>query len=150
MMSKSAYQVQTPAKSAVQNTAGKGSKQAAEGDSEYLLEDKLWEICKKHYHQILPIMMEKVHKEKLQEIEEEWYAADRANRMQLARIKEAYFSEDEDNQDGYWKYWPKTSSHSSQNPKRNPGHGNGKIQSTAIHDRPCGEPEQKQVLQISQ
>nr|GEW09266.1 hypothetical protein [Tanacetum cinerariifolium] len=204
----------------------KGSKQAAEDDSEYLLEDKLQEICEKHYKQILPIIKEKVHREKLQgvqtrltygesshqntrtreetqfseirregdkptrrrslvsttmftrlghrdvnvfthlgkgrrnvhsrlgpkvaprhrhaserrsacsnrsedlnrrkedarslirsyvtcsserrrEIEEEWYAADRANRRQLARIKEAYLSEDENNQGGHWKSRPK-------------------------------------------
>ncbi|GJT62155.1 hypothetical protein Tco_1005688 [Tanacetum coccineum] len=33
------------------------------------------------------------------EIEEEWYTADRANRRQLARTKEAYLSEDENNQE---------------------------------------------------
>ncbi|GJZ43774.1 hypothetical protein Tco_0591029 [Tanacetum coccineum] len=64
-MSRSADQAQTPANSAVRNTTGKGSKQAAEGDSEYLPEDKLQEICEKHYNQILPIMTEKVHREKL-------------------------------------------------------------------------------------
>ncbi|GJU56360.1 hypothetical protein Tco_1230074 [Tanacetum coccineum] len=41
------------------------------------------------------------------EIEEEWYAADRANPRQLARTKEAYLSEDENNQGGHWKSRPK-------------------------------------------
>ncbi|GJW03010.1 reverse transcriptase domain-containing protein [Tanacetum coccineum] len=175
----------------------KGSKQAAEGDSEYLPEDKLQEICEKHYKQILPIMTEKLHREKLQgvqtrlaydesshrnsrtreetqfseselrregdkptrrrspvsttvftrhaserrsvssnrsaedpnrrkkdarslihsyvtcsserqrDIEEEWHAADYANRMQPARTKEAYFSKDENDQCGHWKSRPK-------------------------------------------
>ncbi|GKD09033.1 hypothetical protein Tco_1188718, partial [Tanacetum coccineum] len=58
-MSRSADQAQTPANFAVQNLAGKGSKQAVDGDSEYLPEDKLREICEKHYNQILPIMTEK-------------------------------------------------------------------------------------------
>ncbi|GKA39366.1 hypothetical protein Tco_0731917 [Tanacetum coccineum] len=47
----------------------KGSKQAAEGNSEYLPEDKLREICEKHYNQILPIMTKKVHREKLQGVQ---------------------------------------------------------------------------------
>ncbi|GJS47355.1 reverse transcriptase domain-containing protein [Tanacetum coccineum] len=61
----SADQAQTPANSVVRSIAGKESKQAVDGDSGYLPEDKLREIYKKHYNQILPIMTEKVHKEKL-------------------------------------------------------------------------------------
>ncbi|GKF28679.1 hypothetical protein Tco_0095021, partial [Tanacetum coccineum] len=64
-MSRSAGQAYTPANSVVRNTAGKGSKQAINEDFGYLPEDKLQEIFKKHYNQILPIMTEKVHKEKL-------------------------------------------------------------------------------------
>ncbi|GJX11770.1 reverse transcriptase domain-containing protein [Tanacetum coccineum] len=48
---------------------GKGSKQAINGDSGYLPEDKLREIYEKHYNQILPIMTEKVQKEKLQGVQ---------------------------------------------------------------------------------
>ncbi|GKC33146.1 hypothetical protein Tco_1040440 [Tanacetum coccineum] len=52
-------------KKSYQNTSnGKGSKQATEGNLGYLPEDKLREICEKHYKQILPIMVEKVHAEK--------------------------------------------------------------------------------------
>nr|GEV87432.1 reverse transcriptase domain-containing protein [Tanacetum cinerariifolium] len=49
--------------------AGKGSKQTPDSNSGCLLADKLWEICEKHYNQILPIMAEKVHQEKLQGIQ---------------------------------------------------------------------------------
>nr|GEX88378.1 reverse transcriptase domain-containing protein [Tanacetum cinerariifolium] len=223
-ISKSSDQAQIPANFVVRNTGGKWSKQAADGDSEYLPEDKLWEICEKHHNQILPIMTEKIHREMLQEkakpdhctkghpsltkhecvlqlrhkgdkptrqkspvstimftrlghrdgnvftrlgerrknvhsrlgpevalrhrhaserrsassnrsaedpnhrkkdarsliciyvtcssecqreIEEEWYAADHANRSQPARTKEAYFSEEENDQGGHWKSQPK-------------------------------------------
>ncbi|GKG40734.1 hypothetical protein Tco_0469946, partial [Tanacetum coccineum] len=41
------------------------------------------------------------------EIEEEWYASDRANHMKLAQKKEAYLSEDENDQGGHWKSRPK-------------------------------------------
>ncbi|GJY10321.1 reverse transcriptase domain-containing protein [Tanacetum coccineum] len=228
-MSRSADQAQTPANSVVWNIAGKGSKQATDDDSEYLPEDKLRDICEKHYNQILPIMMEKselcnrrrrpkkkkpspatalrdtrpsqntsvfsrlrregdkptrrrspvsttvftmlghrdgnvftrlrerrknVHSrlgpevaaqrrhaskrrnassnrsaedpnrrkkdarslirsyvtcssERQSDIEEEWYAVDRANCRQLAWTKEAYLSEDENDQGGHWKSRPK-------------------------------------------
>ncbi|GKD46120.1 hypothetical protein Tco_1270765, partial [Tanacetum coccineum] len=35
------------------------------------------------------------------------YVADRANRRQLAQTKEAYLSEDENDQGGHWKSRPK-------------------------------------------
>ncbi|GJV34948.1 hypothetical protein Tco_1407425 [Tanacetum coccineum] len=66
-MSQPAEQAQTPANSAVCNTAGKGSKQVTDENPEYLPTDRLREICDKHYDQILPLMAEKVHQEKLQE-----------------------------------------------------------------------------------
>ncbi|GJV19087.1 hypothetical protein Tco_1368107 [Tanacetum coccineum] len=68
-MSKSAERAQTPANSVVRNTAGKGSKQATEGPPGFLPEDRLREICEKHYNQILPIMAEKVHQEKLKGVQ---------------------------------------------------------------------------------
>ncbi|GJW00926.1 hypothetical protein Tco_1556177 [Tanacetum coccineum] len=61
-MSEQVEQAQTPANSAFWNTAGKGSKQ-------YLPMDKLQQIYEKHYDQIIPIMVEKVHKEKLQDVQ---------------------------------------------------------------------------------
>ncbi|GJR93867.1 hypothetical protein Tco_0266041 [Tanacetum coccineum] len=57
-MSKSTKHAQTPANSVVWNIAGKGSKQETDGDPGYLPEDKLREVCKKHYNQIPPIMAE--------------------------------------------------------------------------------------------
>ncbi|GKD61403.1 hypothetical protein Tco_1298912 [Tanacetum coccineum] len=68
-MSQLANQVQTPANSAVRNTADKGSKQTPSSNSECLPADKLREICEKHYNQILPIMAEKVQQEKLQGVQ---------------------------------------------------------------------------------
>ncbi|GJU05749.1 hypothetical protein Tco_1122179 [Tanacetum coccineum] len=68
-MSQSANQAQTSANSIVRNRAGKGSKQTPGSNSECLPTDKLRETCEKHYNQILPIMAEKVHQEKLQGIQ---------------------------------------------------------------------------------
>ncbi|GJY18226.1 hypothetical protein Tco_0389717 [Tanacetum coccineum] len=66
-MSNSAERAQTPANFVVRNTAGKGSKQATDGNPGFLPKDRLCKICEKHYNQILPIMEEKVHQEKLKE-----------------------------------------------------------------------------------
>ncbi|GJV46632.1 hypothetical protein Tco_1431168 [Tanacetum coccineum] len=68
-MSQPANQAQTPANSAVRNTADKGSKQTPNSNSGCLLVDKIREICEKHYNQILPIMAEKVHQEKIQGVQ---------------------------------------------------------------------------------
>ncbi|GJS13202.1 reverse transcriptase domain-containing protein [Tanacetum coccineum] len=68
-MSQPANPAQTPTNSAVQNTTGKGSKQTPDNNPGYLPTDKLREICEKHYNQILPIMVEKVHQEKLQGVQ---------------------------------------------------------------------------------
>ncbi|GJX57063.1 reverse transcriptase domain-containing protein [Tanacetum coccineum] len=78
-----------PANSVVWNTAGKGSKQATNSNPEYLPEDKLWEICKKHYNQMLPIMAEKVYKEKLQDIQakDEVLARARQRKTQITERK---------------------------------------------------------------
>nr|GEY02523.1 reverse transcriptase domain-containing protein [Tanacetum cinerariifolium] len=68
-MNNLAEHAQTPANSVVRNTAGNGSKQATDGNPGFLLEDRLREICEKHYNQILPIMAEKVHQEKLKGVQ---------------------------------------------------------------------------------
>ncbi|GKB89926.1 hypothetical protein Tco_0962198 [Tanacetum coccineum] len=68
-MSKSTERAQTPANSVIWNTAGKGSKQATEGPLGFLPEDRLREICEKNYNQILSIVVEKVHQEKLQGVQ---------------------------------------------------------------------------------
>ncbi|GKC83350.1 hypothetical protein Tco_1139067 [Tanacetum coccineum] len=41
------------------------NKQATDGNPGFLPEDRLREICEKHYNQILPIMAENIHQEKL-------------------------------------------------------------------------------------
>ncbi|GKD22840.1 hypothetical protein Tco_1224543, partial [Tanacetum coccineum] len=58
---------QMPANSIVQNTAGKGRKQTTDGPPGLLPEDRLREIRDKQYNQLLTIMAEKVHHEKLQD-----------------------------------------------------------------------------------
>nr|GEU84863.1 ADP,ATP carrier protein 1, mitochondrial-like [Tanacetum cinerariifolium] len=65
-MSQPANPAHTPANSAIRNTTGKGSKQTPDSNSGCLPADKLRKICEKHYNQILPIMAEKAHQEKLQ------------------------------------------------------------------------------------
>ncbi|GJV73596.1 hypothetical protein Tco_1493591 [Tanacetum coccineum] len=93
-MSRSADQAQTPANFAVRNIAGKRSKQAVDGDSEYLPEDKLREICEKHYNQILPIMTEKVHREKLQGVQTRLTYGESSHRNSQTR-EETQLSESE-------------------------------------------------------
>nr|GEY00839.1 reverse transcriptase domain-containing protein [Tanacetum cinerariifolium] len=68
-MNKSAEHAQMPSNFAVRNTADKGSKQPTGGNSGSLPEDRLCEICEKHYDQILPIMAEKAHQEKLKGVQ---------------------------------------------------------------------------------
>ncbi|GJU39236.1 reverse transcriptase domain-containing protein [Tanacetum coccineum] len=68
-MSKSAERAHTPTWSVIRNTTGKGSKQATDGPPRFLPEDRLREIFEKHYNQLLPIIEEKVHQEKLQGVQ---------------------------------------------------------------------------------
>ncbi|GKC01647.1 reverse transcriptase domain-containing protein [Tanacetum coccineum] len=63
-MIKSAEHAPTLADSVVRNTSGKRSKQTADGP---MPDEKLRELCNKYYNQLLPLMAEKVHQEKLQE-----------------------------------------------------------------------------------
>ncbi|GKA63625.1 hypothetical protein Tco_0763231 [Tanacetum coccineum] len=65
-MSKSAKLAPTPTDSVVRNTAGKGSKQTTDDP---MPDEKLHEFCDKHYNQLLPLMAEKVHQEKLQVVQ---------------------------------------------------------------------------------
>ncbi|GJZ84827.1 hypothetical protein Tco_0650166 [Tanacetum coccineum] len=93
-MSRSADQAQTPANFTVRNIAGKRSKQAVDGDSEYLPEDKLQEICEKHYNQILPVITEKVHREKLQGVQTRLTYGESSHRNSQTR-EETQLSESE-------------------------------------------------------
>ncbi|GJV19090.1 hypothetical protein Tco_1368110 [Tanacetum coccineum] len=110
------------------NTEGKGEvNQLNEGPLGFLPEDRLREICEKHYNQILPIMAEKVHQEKLQGVQtrltygessrqkaqtkektqlSESESCDRKRRTkkrQPARTEETYLSENKHDRGGHWK-----------------------------------------------
>ncbi|GKA59635.1 hypothetical protein Tco_0758948 [Tanacetum coccineum] len=54
----------TPPTSAVRNTAGKMNEQISKNPNGPASDVALWEYCDKHYHQLLPIIAEKVHREK--------------------------------------------------------------------------------------
>nr|GEW07701.1 reverse transcriptase domain-containing protein [Tanacetum cinerariifolium] len=96
-MSEPVEQAPTPANSAVQDTAGKGSKQAIEDKPEYLLEDRLREICDKHYNRSCPSC------ERQREIKREWDATDDTSHRHSARTEETCLSENEYDQGGHWK-----------------------------------------------
>ncbi|GKA66042.1 leucine--tRNA ligase [Tanacetum coccineum] len=68
-MSKSAERAPRPADSVKRNTAGKGSKQATDSPPGFLPKERLRKNFEKHYNQLLPIMTEKVHQEKLQGVQ---------------------------------------------------------------------------------
>nr|GEV90901.1 transposase (putative), gypsy type [Tanacetum cinerariifolium] len=68
-MSKSTNHVPTPDGSVIRNTTGKGSKRTLDGPPTFMPNDKLREFCDKHYNQLLPLMAEKVHEEKLQGVQ---------------------------------------------------------------------------------
>ncbi|GKB19995.1 hypothetical protein Tco_0853918 [Tanacetum coccineum] len=62
-MRKSLEHTPTLADSIVRNTSEKGSKQTTDGP---MPDEKLHELCDKIYNQLLPLMAERVHQEKLQ------------------------------------------------------------------------------------
>ncbi|GJY95918.1 reverse transcriptase domain-containing protein [Tanacetum coccineum] len=66
-MSEPADLIPTPPTSAVQNTMGKGNEQTLENPNRPASNAALQEYCDKYYHQLLPIIAEKVHKEKTQQ-----------------------------------------------------------------------------------
>ncbi|GKA33440.1 zf-CCHC domain-containing protein [Tanacetum coccineum] len=76
-----------PANSMVQNAAGKGSKAPTNGPFEPLPDDKLREICKKHYNQIMLITAEKVHQEKLQGVQTRLTYSEHSHRKAQTRDK---------------------------------------------------------------
>nr|GEU68450.1 reverse transcriptase domain-containing protein [Tanacetum cinerariifolium] len=53
--------------STVQNTAGKGNEQISKNPNKPASNEALREFCDKYYHQLLPIIAEKVHQEKAQQ-----------------------------------------------------------------------------------
>nr|GEX85061.1 reverse transcriptase domain-containing protein [Tanacetum cinerariifolium] len=57
----------SPPTSVVRNTVGKGNEQPQKHPSRLAFDAALREYCDKHYHQLLPIITEKVHQEKVQQ-----------------------------------------------------------------------------------
>ncbi|GJV90810.1 hypothetical protein Tco_1538623 [Tanacetum coccineum] len=57
----------TPPTSAVRNTMGKGKEQTLKNSGRPVSDAALREYCDKYYHQLLPIIAEKVHQEKMQQ-----------------------------------------------------------------------------------
>ncbi|GJU13548.1 hypothetical protein Tco_1135944 [Tanacetum coccineum] len=123
-MSQPANQAQTPANSAVRNTAGKGSKQTPDSNpGKRSIHSRLGtDVARRQMHTSRkrstsrsaenPSRRRKDDRELIrsyvtcsserqQEIEKEWDAADRASRRQPAQNKEAYLSEND--QGGHWK-----------------------------------------------
>ncbi|GKD43075.1 hypothetical protein Tco_1267720 [Tanacetum coccineum] len=66
-MSEPADLIPTPPTSVVRNTMGKGNEQTLENPNRPASDAALREYCDKYYHQLLPIIAEKVHKEKTQQ-----------------------------------------------------------------------------------
>ncbi|GJT30901.1 hypothetical protein Tco_0911176 [Tanacetum coccineum] len=56
-----------PPTSAVRNTMGKGNEQISKNPDSPASDAALRKYCDKHYHQLLPIIAEKVHQEKVQQ-----------------------------------------------------------------------------------
>ncbi|GJU87063.1 hypothetical protein Tco_1294609 [Tanacetum coccineum] len=59
--------IPTPPTFAVRNTVEKGNEQTLESPSRPVPDAALREYCDKHYHQLLPLIAEKVHQEKTQQ-----------------------------------------------------------------------------------
>nr|GEV47078.1 reverse transcriptase domain-containing protein [Tanacetum cinerariifolium] len=57
----------TPPTSVVRNTMGKGKEQTSKNSDRPVSDATLREYCDKYYHQLLPIIAEKVHQEKVQQ-----------------------------------------------------------------------------------
>ncbi|GJZ39726.1 hypothetical protein Tco_1084057 [Tanacetum coccineum] len=59
--------IPSPPTSAVRNTVGKGNEQTLKNPNRPASDAALREYCDKYYHQLLPIIAEKVHQEKVQQ-----------------------------------------------------------------------------------
>ncbi|GKA21737.1 hypothetical protein Tco_0701726 [Tanacetum coccineum] len=66
-MSEPAELIPSPPTFAVRNTVGKGNEQISKNPSRPVSDAALREYCDKYYHQLLPIIAEKVHQEKVQQ-----------------------------------------------------------------------------------
>nr|GEU54827.1 reverse transcriptase domain-containing protein [Tanacetum cinerariifolium] len=59
--------ITSPSTSAVRNTVGRGNEQVTKNSDKPASDAALREYCDKYYHQLLPIIAEKVHQEKVQQ-----------------------------------------------------------------------------------
>ncbi|GJV43348.1 hypothetical protein Tco_1427884 [Tanacetum coccineum] len=66
-MSEPATLIPSPPTSTMRNTAGKGNKQTSKNLNRHTSDAALREYCDKYDHQLLPIIAEKVHHEKVQQ-----------------------------------------------------------------------------------
>ncbi|GJZ81555.1 hypothetical protein Tco_0646549 [Tanacetum coccineum] len=66
-MSEPTELIPSPSTSVVRNTVGKGNEQILKNPNRPASDAALWEYCDKYYHQLLPIIVEKVHQEKVQQ-----------------------------------------------------------------------------------
>nr|GEW22524.1 reverse transcriptase domain-containing protein [Tanacetum cinerariifolium] len=66
-MSTQAEPISTPPTSTVRSTVGKGNEQTPENLNRPVSDAALREYCNKHYHQLLPLIAEKVHQGKAQQ-----------------------------------------------------------------------------------
>nr|GEZ15249.1 hypothetical protein [Tanacetum cinerariifolium] len=67
-MSELAELIASPPTSAVRDTMGRGNEQVIKNPDKPASNTALREYCDKYYHQLLPIIAEKVHQEKVQEV----------------------------------------------------------------------------------
>ncbi|GJT41574.1 reverse transcriptase domain-containing protein [Tanacetum coccineum] len=119
----------TPPTSAVRNIVGKGKKQTLKNSDRPASDAALREYCDKYYHQLLPIIDEKVHQEimhqeklkevkarlnfegcseknsKIQEVSQhsESRTQDARDLMRKLSSRRSPFSENEDSRGGHWK-----------------------------------------------
>nr|GFB13976.1 reverse transcriptase domain-containing protein [Tanacetum cinerariifolium] len=66
-MSTQAEPISTPPTSVVRSTVGKGNEQTLKNPNRPASDATLREYCDKHYHQLLPLIAEKVHQGKAQQ-----------------------------------------------------------------------------------
>ncbi|GKD79634.1 hypothetical protein Tco_1342255 [Tanacetum coccineum] len=66
-MSEPATLIPSPPTSTVRNTVGRGNEQVVKNSDRPASDAALREYCDKHYHQLLPIIAEKVHQKKVQQ-----------------------------------------------------------------------------------
>ncbi|GJU06640.1 hypothetical protein Tco_1123070 [Tanacetum coccineum] len=97
-----------PPTSAVRNTVGKGNEQISKNFNRPAFDAALREYCDKHYHQLLPIIAEKVHQEKMQqeklkEVKAHLNFEGCSRRNSNVQERTEMLSKSEDSGGGHWK-----------------------------------------------